>query len=143
MEDNKNRKKLAEVLRFPSSYKGSNSTTLGDYISRMKKGQDHMYFVTGASVEEVQNSPFVEGLVARGYEVLYMVEPIDEMLVQHMPGHGGKMFKNVAKGEFKFQNEDFMETQKMKTKFGKLIDHMQSTLSDQVEKSKEDFPSVL
>jgi heat shock protein beta len=140
IEDNKNRKKIAQVLRFPSSYEGSNSTTLDDYISRMKKGQDSMYFITGASVEEVQNSPFVEGLVARGYEVLYMVEPIDEMLVQHMPGHGGKMFKNVAKGEFKFGDDDLAELEQLKTKFTKLMDEMQSTLSDQVEKSKKIFP---
>jgi len=133
IEDNKNRKKIAQVLRFPSSYKEANSTTLDDYIGRMKKGQESMYFITGASVDEVQNSPFVEGLVARGYEVLYMIEPIDEMLVQHMPGHGGKMFQNIAKGEFKL-NEDLAETQKLKSKFVKLIDHMQSTLSDQVEK---------
>ncbi|RIA93742.1 heat shock protein gp96 [Glomus cerebriforme] len=134
IEDNKNRKKIAQLLRFPSSYKGSNSTSIDDYISRMKKGQDAMYFITGASVEEVQNSPFVEGLVARGYEVLYMVEPIDEMLVQHMPGHGGKMFKNIAKGEFKFENEDLAEVQKLRSRFTKLIDNMQSTLIDQVEK---------
>ncbi|CAG8556881.1 5300_t:CDS:2 [Funneliformis mosseae] len=134
IEDNSNRKKIAQILKFPSSYKGANSTTLDDYISRMKKGQDKMYFITGGSVEEVQNSPFVEGLVARGFEVLYMVEPIDEMLVQHMPGHGGKMFQNIAKGDFKFGDEDLVESQKLKSKFVKLIDHMQATLIDQVEK---------
>ncbi|CAG8617133.1 1248_t:CDS:10 [Funneliformis caledonium] len=132
IEDNSNRKKIAQILKFPSSYKEANSTTLDDYISRMKKGQDKMYFITGGSVEEVQNSPFVEGLVARGFEVLYMVEPIDEMLVQHMPGHGGKMFQNIAKGDFKFGDEDLVESQKLKSKFVKLIDHMQATLIDQV-----------
>ncbi|CAG8689426.1 17398_t:CDS:2, partial [Cetraspora pellucida] len=107
-----------------------------DYISRMKKNQDKMYFVTGASVEEVEKSPFIEGFVARGYEVLYMVEPIDEMLVQHMPGHGGKMFQNIAKGDVKFDTgidgiESFTQ---LKFKFAKLTEWMQIVLADQVEK---------
>ncbi|CAG8792652.1 30276_t:CDS:2, partial [Gigaspora margarita] len=114
IEDNDNRKKIAHLLKFPSSYKGSNWTTIDDYISRMKKDQDKMYFVTGSSVEEVEKSPFIEGFVARGYEVLYMVEPIDEMLVQHMPGHGGKMFQNIAKGNVEFDKEDFEKTSKLK-----------------------------
>ncbi|KAF0525474.1 heat shock protein Hsp90 [Gigaspora margarita] len=134
IEDNDNRKKIAHLLKFPSSYKGSNWTSIDDYIIRMKKDQDKMYFVTGSSVEEVEKSPFIEGFVARGYEVLYMVEPIDEMLVQHMPGHGGKMFQNIAKGNIEFDKEDFEKTSKLKFKFIKLTEWMQTILTDQVEK---------
>ncbi|CAG8816174.1 30386_t:CDS:2, partial [Racocetra persica] len=132
IEDNENRKKIAHLLKFPSSYKGSNWTTIDDYISRMKKDQDKMYFVTGSSVEEVEKSPFIEGFVARGYEVLYMVEPIDEMLVQHMPGHGGKMFQNIAKGNINFGGEtDIHSTSELKFKFIKLSEWMQTILTDQ------------
>lgn len=132
IEDNNNRKILAQLLRFPSTHK--NLTTLDDYISRMKKKQTKMYFVTGSSIEELENSPFIEGYVARGYEVLYMVEPIDEVLIQHMPGHGGKMFQNIAKGDAKFDDDDLEETSKLKMKFIKLIDWMQTVLFDRVER---------
>ncbi|CAJ0649617.1 9736_t:CDS:2 [Entrophospora sp. SA101] len=135
IEDNDNRKKIAQLLKFPSSYNDQNWTTLDAYISRMKKGQDKMYFITGSSIEEASQSPFVEGLVARGYEVLYMVEPIDEMLVQHMPGHGGKVFLNIAKGDFDFGNsEDKEEASNLRTKFSKLTSWMLSVLSQSVEK---------
>jgi len=135
IEDNDNRKKIAQLLKFPSSYNEQNWTTLDAYIGRMKKGQDKMYFITGSSIEEASQSPFVEGLVARGYEVLYMVEPIDEMLVQHMPGHGGKVFLNIAKGDFDFGNsEDKEEASNLRTKFSKLTSWMLSVLSQSVEK---------
>ncbi|CAG8634379.1 12385_t:CDS:2, partial [Racocetra fulgida] len=138
IEDNENRKKIAHLLKFPSSYKGSNWTTIDDYISRMKKGQDKMYFITGSSVEEVEKSPFIEGFVARGYEVLYMVEPIDEMLVQHMPGHGGKMFQNIAKGNINLGDKGEIESMaELKFKFIKLTEWMQTILADQVEKKNE------
>ncbi|CAG8635227.1 21457_t:CDS:2 [Cetraspora pellucida] len=138
IEDNENRKKIAHLLKFPSSYKGSNWTTIDDYISRMKKNQDKMYFVTGASVEEVEKSPFIEGFVARGYEVLYMVEPIDEMLVQHMPGHGGKMFQNIAKGNINLETgiDGIESLTQLKFKFAKLTEWMQVVLADQVEKTQ-------
>ncbi|CAG8541156.1 10600_t:CDS:2 [Dentiscutata erythropus] len=133
IEDNENRKKIAHLLKFPSSYKGSNWTTIDDYISRMKKDQDKMYFVTGSSVEEVEKSPFIEDFVARGYEVLYMVEPIDEMLVQHMPGHGGKMVQNIAKGDINIDPKGFESTAEIKFKFAKLTEVV---LADQVEKTQ-------
>ncbi|CAG8585930.1 2464_t:CDS:2 [Diversispora eburnea] len=131
IEDNTNRKILAKLLRFPSSHK--NWTTLDDYIGRMKKKQTKMYFVTGSSVSELESSPFIEGYIARGYEVLYMVEPVDEVLIQHMPGHGGKMFQNIAKGDSKLDS-DLEETTKLKSKYIKLIDWMQTSLSDFVER---------
>ncbi|CAG8523026.1 582_t:CDS:2, partial [Scutellospora calospora] len=130
IEDNENRKKIAHLLKFPSSYKGSNWTTIDDYISRMKKDQDKMYFITGSSIEEVEKSPFAESLVARGYEVLYMVEPIDEMLVQHMPGHGGKMFQNIAKGDFTDPGASPISLSELKFKFIKLTEWMQLVLAD-------------
>ncbi|KAG9293348.1 hypothetical protein G9A89_007594 [Geosiphon pyriformis] len=137
IEDERNRRKVAKLLRFPSSFKNGNLTSLDDYISRMKKGQEGIFFHTGASIEEVKQSPFLERLVARNYEVLYMAEPIDEMLVQHMPGYDGKVFQNVAKGDLKFGDEtqdDKEELEKLKVKFERLQDWMQASLIDQVEK---------
>ncbi|CAG8436202.1 8023_t:CDS:10 [Ambispora gerdemannii] len=137
IEDDRNRKKVAKLLRFPSSYKPGNLTSLDEYISRMKKGQTKIYVMTGGSIEEIKQSPFLERLQARGYEVLYLAEPIDEMLIQHMPGYDGKTFQNVAKGDLKFgdeTDESKEEFEKTKLEFVRLQDWMQATLIEFVEK---------
>jgi len=83
-EDSTNRKKLADFLRFHSSQSGDEMTSLKDYVSRMKENQKSIYFITGESKDAVENSAFVERLRKRGYEVLYMVDPIDEYAVQQL-----------------------------------------------------------
>ncbi|ORX58764.1 heat shock protein Hsp90 [Hesseltinella vesiculosa] len=137
IESNQHRKKLASLLRFSSSYDPSGaSVSLDNYIARMKGNQKSLYYMAGMSVSEIENSPFLERLLARGYEVLYMVDPIDEMLVQTMPGYNGKMFVNVAKGALTFGDEDLMEEQKedLSAKYQPLSDWLKETLKEHVEK---------
>ena len=80
-EDSANRTKIADLLRFNTSKSGDDQISLKEYISRMKEGQKSIYYITGESKAAVATSPFLEGLKQRGYEVLYLVDPIDEYMV--------------------------------------------------------------
>ncbi|ORZ16470.1 Hsp90 protein-domain-containing protein [Absidia repens] len=137
IESNTHRKKVASLLRFASSYDPSGPTvSLDGYISRMKANQKSLYYLSGMTVAEIENSPFLEQLVARGYEVLFMVDPIDEMLVQNMPGYNGKMFVNVAKGVLSFGDEDGLDQDELDatTKYQPLFEWLKTTLANHVDK---------
>eukprot|EP00959_Pyramimonas_sp_CCMP1952_P468032 9492555-Pyramimonas_sp.AAC.1 len=84
IEDQDNRKVLAALLRFSTSSSGDTVVSLDDYVSRMKEDQKGIYFVSATSKEAAQKSPFIEGLVKRGLEVLYLVEPIDEIALTNL-----------------------------------------------------------
>ncbi|KAH9507962.1 hypothetical protein Btru_052467 [Bulinus truncatus] len=114
IEDTSNRTRLAKLLRFYSSNSDTEQTFLADYVERMKEKQEAIYFIAGTSREEVENPPFVECLLKKGYEVLYLVEPVDEYCIQSLPEFEGKKFQNIAK-------EDWLK--------------LDSALKDQIEKA--------
>lgn len=135
VEDHTHRNKLAKLLRFHSSH-GKKLVTLTDYISRMRKGQEQIYYLTGPTLDEIKKSPFIENVVSRGYEVLYCDEPIDEYLFGSMPEYEGKKFQDIAKIGLKFGDED-EETEEylksMNEKFKPLSDYLKETLKDTLE----------
>merc|ERR1711868_178087 len=96
-EDSTNRKKLAGMLRYYTSASGDESCSFGDYVSRMKENQKDIYYITGESREVVGASAFVERLKKRGFEVIYMTEPIDEYVVQQLKEYDGKNLVSVTK----------------------------------------------
>lgn len=97
MEDLSNKNRLAKLLRFYSSADAEKQTTLSAYVGRMKEKQQAIYYVAAASRKEAETSPFVERLLKKGLEVLYLTEPVDEYCFQAMPDFDGKKFQNVAK----------------------------------------------
>jgi molecular chaperone HtpG len=135
-EDSVNRNKLADLLRYDSSNSKDEMTSLKDYVTRMKPNQEDIYFITGESRDQVANSAFVERVVKKGYEVLYMTEPIDEYCVQQLKDYEGKKLVSVTKEGLKLP-EDEAEQKKheeAKAKFEKLCEQIKEVLSGKVEK---------
>jgi molecular chaperone HtpG len=100
-EDNGNREKIAKLFRFASSTNDSAdaSTSLTDYIERMKEGQDKIYYVTGDSHSVVANSPYLEVFRKHGIEVILMSDRIDEWMMGYLTEFDGKSFQDVARGD--------------------------------------------
>jgi molecular chaperone HtpG len=99
--DYENRERILSLLLFQSSSDPEKLTTLKDYVERMKEGQDEIYYLTGESRGVVENSPHLEAFKERGYEVLYLTEPVDELLVQSLWDYEGKRLMSVGKGALK------------------------------------------
>ncbi|KTG42744.1 hypothetical protein cypCar_00027753 [Cyprinus carpio] len=135
-EDSQNRKKLSELLRYQSSQSGDEFTSLTEYVSRMKDNQKSIYYITGESKDQVAHSAFVERVCKRGFEVLYMTEPIDEYCVQQLKDFDGKSLVSVTKEGLELP-EDEDEKKKMeedKAKFENLCKLMKEILDKKVEK---------
>merc|ERR1712209_285189 len=110
--------------------------TLTDYVSRMKDGQKDIYFITGESVDIVKNSAFVERVTKRGFEVLYMCEPIDEYCVQQLREYDGKNLVCVTKEglELPEDEEEKKRYEEAKANFEGLCKVMKEILDKKVEK---------
>ncbi|XP_015125691.1 heat shock protein 83 [Diachasma alloeum] len=135
-EDSTNRKKLAELLRYHTSASGDEMCSLKDYVGRMKENQKHIYYITGESREQVSNSAFVERVRKRGFEVIYMTEPIDEYVVQQLKEFDGKQLVSVSKEglELPETEEEKKKREEDKTKFENLCKVMKDILDKKVEK---------
>jgi len=142
-EDSTNRKKLADLLRYHSSQSGDELTSLKDYLSRMKENQKSVYYITGESKEVVENSAFVERLRKRGYEVLYMVDPIDEYAVQQLKEYEGKTLVSVTKEglELPEDEEEKKLHEENKAKFEGLCKIMKEILDKKSGKGHRVQPS--
>jgi len=135
-EDSTNRKKLAGFLRFNTSASGDDTSSLGDYVSRMKENQKDIYYITGESLDVVKQSAFVETLKKRGLECVYMTEPIDEYVVQQLKEFDGKNLVSVTKEglELPEDEEEKKKREEDKSKFEGLCKVMKDILDKKVEK---------
>jgi len=135
-EDSTNRKKLAGLLRFYTSASGDEPCGLEDYVSRMKENQKDIYYITGENREVVAASAFVERLKKRGFECVYMTEPIDEYVVQQLKEFDGKNLVSVTKEglELPEDEEEKKKREEDKAKFENLCKVMKDILDKKVEK---------
>lgn len=137
IEDPQNRARLSKILQFHSSTQ-KEMTSLSEYVSRMKPNQQHIYYIAGASEDEVKKSPFVERLDKKGYEVLYLTEAVDEYAISALPEFDGKKFQNVAKEGFSLDEgeraKDRME--QLKTTFEPLVKWLSDSLKDHISKAQ-------
>ena len=136
--DYENKERLLELLVFQSSNDPEKLTTLKDYVSRMKEDQTEIFYLTGESREQVENSPHLEAFKDKGIEVLYLVDTVDELLTQSLHEYGGKRLKSVGKGtvslgseEEKKQTEEELKAKEEELK--PLLEALQKKLDENVK----------
>jgi molecular chaperone HtpG len=135
-EDSTNRAKIAKLLRYNSTKSGEEMTSLEDYVGRMSDNQPGIYYITGESKRAVESSPFLEKLKKKGYEVLYMIDPIDEYCVQQLKEFEGKKLISATKEGLDLGDDDDEKKvfEEAKAKSEGLCKLMKEVLDDKVEK---------
>lgn len=142
VEDTANRERLAKLLRFQTSKTNASDeadwASLDDYVERMKEDQEYIYYVSGESVEAIQRSPFLERLLEKDYEVLFLYEPIDEHMIMSLPDYQGSKVMSVEKDNFKFGDKDQKDAKErldgIKAQFRPLTKFLKTSLGDKVSK---------
>jgi molecular chaperone HtpG len=104
--DYDNKDKIVPLLLFESSHNPKKLTTLKEYVERMKPDQKEILYLTGESRHMVENSPHLEAFKEKGYEVLYLVEPVDELLAQSLTEFEHNRLTSVGKGTVQFGSDD-------------------------------------
>merc|ERR1712170_201802 len=135
-EDQTNREKLANFLRYNTSKSGEDMISSKEYVARMKEGQKDIYFITGESLAAVTASPFIEGLKKKGLEVLYLIDPIDEYVIQQLKDFEEKKLKNCSKEGLELEDDEDAKKklEEQKAAFEGLCTLIKEVLGDKVEK---------
>jgi len=135
-DDSANRDKLADLLRYHSTKSGTDMVSLKDYVTRMKEGQDKIFYLCGETKKTVETAPFLEALKKKGYEVLLMADPMDEYAMQQLKEYDGKKFVNISKEGLSLANdeEEKKKMEELKKSTENLCTLIKETLGEKVEK---------
>ena len=134
--DNKN--KIVDLTLFSSSHDPEKLTSLKEYVSRMPAHQSEIFYLTGESRATVENSPHLEGFREQGYEVLYLIDPVDELVVQYVTEYDGKRLQSAAKGAANLGSAEDKERLEKELKAkeeeaAELLQFLQQTLDEYVK----------
>lgn len=139
LEDTDNTDALLELVSAASTHDPEKTTTLREYVGRMKDGQDAIYYLTGENRAMVENSPHMEAFAAKGYEVLILTDPVDEVWVDQVPAFDGHRLQSVAKGQVDLDEpadgDKGTDADKAKREedFAALLSWLTTALSEQVK----------
>jgi molecular chaperone HtpG len=136
MSDFDNKDVLLGISSFASTHSDEKPTTLAEYVERMKDGQEQIFYATGESRQQLLKSPHLEAFKAKGYEVLLLTDPVDEVWVGSVTEFDGKSLQSVAKGEVDLDSEDDKseaEREEQEKDFADLLTWLQETLSNHVK----------
>lgn len=138
LSDFDNQEALLGISSFASTHSDSEPTTLAQYVERMKDGQEQIFYATGESRQQLLRSPHLEAFKAKGYEVLLLTDPVDELWVNTVPEFDGKPLQSTAKGEVDLDSEEDKtaheaQRQEQQKEFADLIAWLEQTLTDHVK----------
>lgn len=136
LSDFDNRETLLQISSFASTHSEEEATTLAEYVSRMKEGQEQIFYATGESRQQILKSPHLEAFKAKGYEVLLLTDPVDEVWVGVASEFDGKPLQSVAKGEVDLgsdEDKSEAEREEQQKEFAELLDWLKETLSEHVK----------
>jgi len=138
INDVENRDSILEIASFESTHDPEQPTTLRQYMERMKDGQQHIYYMTGESRAGIESSPHMEAFHAKGFEVLLLTDPVDEVWVEPVGEFDGKRFQSIAKGQVDLDTEEEKkaaeaERDQQQKDFAALLAWMTTTLQADVK----------
>jgi molecular chaperone HtpG len=138
LSDMENREAILDIASFASTRDAAERTSLRQYIERMKDGQEHIYFMTGDSRTMIENSPHMEAFRDKGFEVLLLTDPVDEVWVDSIHEFDGKRLQSIAKGQVDLDTDEEKKTteserEQQRTHFAALLAWMATKLGDEVK----------
>ncbi|ERN10631.1 heat shock protein 90-6, mitochondrial [Amborella trichopoda] len=132
IEDKENHKRIAPLLRFFSSQSEQELISLDEYVENMKPEQKDIYYIAADNLTSAKNTPFLERLLEKDYEVLFLVEPIDEVAIQNLKSYKEKNFVDISKEDLDLGDKNEDREKEMKQEYGKTCDWIKKRLGDKV-----------